>query len=195
MADIFEIVGKISLDGVDKAEKELKGLSDEGEKSSGKLSKFGSVMGAVGKGVVAVGTAVGTASVALVKGVSSSFGELQQNLGGSEAVYGKYAKNIQKIGEDAYKNMGMSQSQFLATANKMGSLLQGSGIEQKEALDMTTKAMQRASDVASVMGIDMEMAMESIAGACKGNFTIKTIVGYNSDVIVNVGEHYQWCVA
>lgn len=177
MADIFEIVGKISLDGVDKAEKELKGLSDEGEKSSGKLSKFGSVMGAVGKGVLAVGTAVGAGSVALVKSVSSSYGELQQNLGGSEAVYGKYAKNIQKIGEDAYKNMGMSQSQFLATANKMGSLLQGSGIQQKEALDMTTKAMQRASDVASVMGIDMEMAMESIAGACKGNFTMMDNLG------------------
>ena len=152
-------------------------------------------MGAVGKGVLAVGTAVGTASVALVKGGSSNFGELQQNLGGSEAVYGQYAKNIQKIGEEAYKNMGISQSQFLATANKMGSLLQGSGISQKDSLDMTAQAMQRASDVASVMGIDMEMAMESIAGACKGNFTIKTIVGYNSDVIVNVGEHYQWCVA
>lgn len=177
MADIFEIVGKISLDGVDKAEKELKGLTDSGEQSSSKLSKFGKVMGTVGKGVLAVGTAVATGSVALVKGVSSSYGELQQNLGGSEAVYGQYAKNIQKIGEDAYKNMGLSQSQFLATANKMGSLLQGSGISQRESLDMTAKAMQRASDVASVMGIDMEMAMESIAGACKGNFTMMDNLG------------------
>ena len=45
MADIFEIVGKISLDGVDKAEKELKGLTDEGEKSSSKLSTQGSYWG------------------------------------------------------------------------------------------------------------------------------------------------------
>lgn len=177
MADLFEIVGKISLDGVDKAERELNGLSDSGEKSSSKLSKFGKVMGTVGKGVLAVGTAVGAGSVALVKGVSSSYGELQQNLGGSEAVFGKYASNIQKIGESAYKTMGISQSQYLATANKMGSLLQGSGIKQKESLDMTAKAMQRASDVASVMGIDMEMAMESITGACKGNFTMMDNLG------------------
>ena len=177
MADLFEIVGKVSLDGVDKAERELNGLSDTGEKSSSKLSKFGKVMGTIGKGVLAVGTAVGAGSVALVKGVSSNYGELQQNLGGSEAVFGKYAKNIQKIGESAYKTMGISQSQYLATANKMGSLLQGSGIKQKESLDMTAKAMQRASDVASVMGIDMSMAMESITGACKGNFTMMDNLG------------------
>ena len=177
MADLFEIVGKVSLDGVDKAERELNGLTDTGEKSSSKLSKFGKVMGTIGKGVLAVGTAVGAGSVALVKCVSSNYGEFQQNLGSSEAVFGKYAKNIQKIWESAYKTMGISQSQYLATANKMGSLLQGSGIKQKESLDMTAKAMQRASDVASVMGIDMSMAMESITGACKGNFTMMDNLG------------------
>lgn len=177
MADIFEIVGRIGLDGVDKAEKELKNFSGEGEKTSSKLSKLGGVAKAVGKGVLAVGSAAVTGSVALIKGVQGAYGELQQNLGGSEAVFGQYASNIQKIGEEAYKNMGMSQSQFLATANKMGSLLQGSGIDQQASLDMTTKAMQRASDVASVMGIDMQTAMESITGACKGNFTMMDNLG------------------
>ena len=39
MADIFEIVGKISLDGLDKAEKDLNEFSDKGEQSASKLSK------------------------------------------------------------------------------------------------------------------------------------------------------------
>lgn len=177
MADIFQIVGKFAIEGADKAKKNISDVTAQGEKSSSALSKFGKVMGTVGKGVLAVGGAVTAGSVALVKGVQSSYGELQQNLGGSEAVYGQYASNIQEIAKDAYKNMGMSQSEYLATANKMGSLLQGSGIEQKEALDMTAKAMQRASDVASVMGIDMSMAMESITGACKGNFTMMDNLG------------------
>lgn len=177
MADIFEIVGKFAIDGADKAKKEINDVTSTGEKSSSALGKFGKLVGAVGKGVLAVGGAVSAGSVALVKSVQSSYGELEQNLGGSKAVYGQYASDIQKIAQDAYKNMGMSQSEYLATANKMGSLLQGSGIEQKEALDMTTKAMQRASDVASVMGIDMSMAMESIAGACKGNFTMMDNLG------------------
>ena len=177
MADIFEIVGRFAIEGAGKAKKDIEDVTNTGEKSSSALGKFGKVMGTVGKSVLAVGGAVGAGSVALVKSVQSSYGELQQNLGGSEAVYGQYASNIQEIAKDAYKNMGMSQSEYLATANKMGSLFQGSGIAQKEALDMTTKAMQRASDVASVMGIDMSMAMESIAGAAKGNFTMMDNLG------------------
>jgi hypothetical protein len=37
---------------------------------------------------------------------------------------------------------------------------------------MSTEAMQRAADVASIMGIDTSAAMEAIAGAAKGNFTM-----------------------
>ena len=99
-------------------------------------------------------------------------GELQQNLGGTEAVFGKFAGSIQTTARDAYKNMGLSASDYMATANKMGSLFQGSGLEQQKALDLTSSAMQRAADVASVMGVDTSMAMESIAGAAKGNFTM-----------------------
>lgn len=118
--------------------------------------------------------------IALKKLISDTFaegGELQQNLGGTEAVFGQFAENIQNKAVEAYKNMGMSASEYMATANKMGSLFQGSGIEQQKALDMTSAAMQRAADVASVMGIDMDMAMESIAGAAKGNFTMMDNLG------------------
>lgn len=103
--------------------------------------------------------------------------ELQQNLGGSEAVFGNYYKTIQNQAKSAYMNMGLSQSDYLATANKMGSLFQGSGLTQKRSLDLTTQAMQRAADVASVMGIDTSMAMESIAGAAKGQFQMMDNLG------------------
>ena len=32
MTDIFELIGRVSIEGVDKAERELNGLSDTGEK-------------------------------------------------------------------------------------------------------------------------------------------------------------------
>jgi hypothetical protein len=47
--------------------------------------------------------------------------------------------------------MGTSQSEYLATANKMGALFQGSGVDQQRSLELTTQAMQRAADMASVM--------------------------------------------
>ena len=43
----------------------------------------------------------------------------------------------------------------------MGALFQG-GIERKKRTDR--KGTQRAGDMASVMGIDMQMAMDSVAG-------------------------------
>lgn len=139
---------------------------------------------------------IGATFAKLIKTAFSEGGELQQNLGGTEAVFGRFARNIEQTSTNAYKNMGLSASDYMATANKMGSLFQGSGLSQQRSLELTSSAMQRAADVASVMGIDTTMAMESIAGAAKGNFTmIKILVCYIRENIVCVGEHYQWCMA
>ncbi len=158
------------------------GLEDAGEKSLkfgdrikanvisdiivGGLKKVASACKSIAKGVVD-----------FVKDSVSAFGELEQNLGGSEAVFGSYADAVVEKSKEAYKNMGVAQSEYLATANKMGSLFQGSGLSQERSLELTTKAMQRATDVASVMGIDTSQALESIAGAAKGNFTMMDNLG------------------
>ncbi|MBR6313209.1 MAG: phage tail protein [Clostridia bacterium] len=125
--------------------------------------------------------AVTAGAIKLGKDVVESFGELEQNLGGSEAVFGEYASRIQSIGEEAYKNLGVTQSDYLATANKMGALFQGSGLSQKESLDMTEKAMQRAADMASVMGIETSAALEAVTGAAKGNYTMMDNLGVKMD--------------
>lgn len=151
---------------------------EKAEKQSGQLGetlKSGLATAAKAAGVALA--AVGAASVKLVKDVIEQTGELEQNLGGAESVFGEYADRIVKTGEDAYKNLGLSQSEYLATANKMGALLQGSGFKAEEAADITEKAMQRAADMASVMGIDLASAMESVAGAAKGNFTMMDNLG------------------
>lgn len=136
--------------------------------------------------------------------IKSSINEganLQQSLGGSEAVFGGFAKNIQKTAGDAYKNMGLSASAYMETANKMGSLFQGSGISQVKSVALTTKAMQRASDVASVMGVDTSMAMESIAGAAKGNFEMMDNLGVamNASTLqayaLEKGVNFKWDTA
>lgn len=155
--------------------------ADEARDKMGKMSKVASGLKdalKVGAGAIAGLTGiVAGAAVAMGKTVVESFGELEQNLGGSEAVFGKYADSIQKTGEDAYKNLGVSQSDYLATANKMGALFQGSGLDQVTSLELTEKAMQRAADMASVMGIDMQVALDSVAGAAKGNFTMMDNLG------------------
>lgn len=129
------------------------------------------------KGIASACKSIAKGFVDFVKESVSAFGELEQNLGGSAAVFGSYADAVVEKSKSSYKNMGVAQSEYLATANKMGSLFQGSGLSQERSLELTTKAMQRATDVASVMGIDTSQALESIAGAAKGNFTMMDNLG------------------
>ncbi len=119
----------------------------------------------------------GSALVDFGKQAVNSFAELEQNIGGSEAVFGEYAGTLQKTAEDAYKTMGTTQSDYLATANKMGALFQGSGLDAERSMELTTQAMQRAADMASVMGIDTESALDAVTGAAKGNYTMMDNLG------------------
>ena len=164
------------MPGVEKDIKEsLGGADDAFDAAGGKGgAKFS---GAAAAAIVAGAAVVAAAVVAVTTKAVMAFGELEQNVGGAEAVFGDYADTVKGKGVEAYKTLGLSQSDYLATANKMGALFQGSGIEQQRSLDLTTDAMQRAADMASVMGIEQSMAMESVAGAAKGNFTMMDNLG------------------
>lgn len=164
--------------GMKEAQMTLQGLKNQTgttlDKLSGSLSAVGTASMKIGAGMTAGLT---TPVVGAIGGIVKSFADLEQNLGGTEVVFGNFAKTVQNNAQTAYKNMGLSASDYMATANKMASLFQGSGISQQKSLDLTSQAMQRAADVASVMGIDTSMAMESIAGAAKGNFTMMDNLG------------------
>lgn len=150
-------------------------LNEKGFKSG--LDKM---QGIAKTGFKAIAASVGVAAVAITGLITKSVqaaGELEQQIGGTEAVFGEFADTIQKKAAGAFEKMGVSANDFMATANKMGALMQGSGISIKDSMDLSTKAMQRAADVASIMGIDVNSAMESIAGAAKGNFTMMDNLG------------------
>lgn len=131
-------------------------------------------------GFTAVAGAVGVASTAIAgligKAVTMA-GDLEQQIGGTEAVFGEFASTVQDKAAKAFDQMGLSANDFMATANKMGALMQGSGLSIEESMDLSSQAMQRAADVASIMGIDVQMAMDSVAGAAKGNFTMMDNLG------------------
>ena len=162
---------------IKKATSELGGLKKSSSSAVGSLKKLGGAVSAAGK----VFLTASAASVAAMTGLTikslNMAGELEQNIGGSEAVFSSFAKTLQDTGSSAFETMGLSMSDYLATANKMGALFQGSGFTIKESLNMTTSAMQRAADVASIMGIDVDAAMEAVAGAAKGNFTMMDNLG------------------
>lgn len=149
-------------------QKRLGQFGKDAESSSGTaLSAFKSLA----SGIAALG--IGK----ILKESIMSAGELEQNLGGSEAVFKKYAATMQNTAKTAASAMGLSQAEYLATANKMGALFQGSGFGIGKSAEMTMSAMQRAADVASIMGVDISSAMEAVTGAAKGNFTMMDNLG------------------
>lgn len=141
------------------------------------LSKLKSIAGSAAKGAAASVGAIGTTLVGAVGKSVQMAGDLEQQIGGTEAVFGDLASTVQNKAVKAFETMGVSANDFMQTANKMGSLMQGAGLSVEDSMSLSTEAMQRAADVASVMGISTESAMESIAGAAKGNFTMMDNLG------------------
>lgn len=164
--DLFEIVGKLSIDGVDKAEKELSGVS-------GTASKVGGVLKGVGKGVLAVTGAVATGSVALVKSVSSSYGELQQSIGGVQTLFKDSADKVIENANRAFKTAGVSANDYMQQVTSFSaSLLQAVGGDTKKACDVADMAIIDMSDNANKMGTSIESIQNAYQGFAKQNYTM-----------------------
>lgn len=174
---LFELFATLSLD-TGSFNRDIKSATKQGQSFAGAMQSKLSA-GTIAMGNLISGMVEKTASglYQLGKKAFTATGELEQNLGGSEAVWGEWANNIQATASHAFSNMGLSMSDYLAEANKMGSLLKGSGYTTAEAYKMTTDVMQRAADVASIMGIDISSAMQAVEGAAKGNFTMMDNLG------------------
>lgn len=154
----------------DDAQKSTDDFGNSIDNLKSKVSDANKTIASIGGTVAAAMSAIGIAAV-------KSAGELEQNVGGSKAVFASYADEIQEAAKKAYSSMGLAESEYLAVANKMGALFQGVGLDTAESVELTISAMQRAADVASIMGISGTDAMEAIAGAAKGNFTMMDNLG------------------
>lgn len=168
--------------GLKKASSDVKGASDKIEKDISKSANssadtFASAMSRIGKAATVGFAVAGTAAAGMFASAVKATANLEQSLGGSEVVFGQFANNIQKTAQDSAANMGTSMNQYLETANKMGSLFQGAGFSVEQSMNLSQSSMQRATDVATAMGVSTEMALESIAGAAKGNFTMMDNLG------------------
>lgn len=175
------IQGKIAAGFKGSAGPATQALGDEVDKNSGPFQAALGKLGGFAKGAgvaIAGGMLAGAAGLAALttKAVMSA-AELEQQLGGSEAVFGQYAATLQETAKSAYKNAGLSQQEFLQGANKMGSLFQGAGFDVKSSMEMSSASMQRASDIASIMGISTTDALEAVTGMAKGNFTMMDNLG------------------
>lgn len=175
------IQGKIAAGFKGAAGPATAALGAEVESNTGPFQAALGKLGGFAKGAgiaIGAGLGVGIAGLAALTGKALMAGaELEQQLGGSEAVFGAYADGIKEKAKDAYFTAGLSQAEFLQGANKMGSLFQGAGFDVQSSMNMSAESMQRASDIASIMGISTTDALEAVTGMAKGNFTMMDNLG------------------
>lgn len=176
-------LGDLQTEASDAAQREKdlaeaqKRQAEESKKAADKVAFYADKLNKALNVTLAFSAASLTVATTLGTQVVKAYGALEQAVGGAAAVFGDYADQIVQTSKTASKTLGTSQAEYLAVANKMGALFQGSGLSVERSMELTTLAIERAADAASVMGIDVSSALEAVTGAAKGNYTMMDNLG------------------
>lgn len=160
-------------DASDKFDKQLKDTGNQADKTSSKLSKLGSVCKSIGKGLLLATGAVATGAVALVKNVSSSYGRLQQSIGGIETLFKDSAQKVIENANNAYTTAGIDANSYMEQVTSFSaSLLQALDGDTAKACDSADMAIRDMADNANKMGTHMEDIQNAYQGFSKQNYTM-----------------------
>ena len=130
---------------------------------------IGKAFGAVTKGIgVAVAAATG-----LVVGVTKSFADLEQAIGGVETMFESNAAMVISNSETAYKRAGVNATTYMEQLTSFSArLLQGLGGDTAEAARIADLAMVDMADNANKFGTDIGSIQNAYQGFAKDNYTM-----------------------
>ena len=171
--DVLDLKAKISLD---KSEYD-KGLDDASTQSKGFGAKLAGGLGNAVSTVAKVGAAaVGVASAAVVgltKQAVVNFSEFEQLAGGAELMFGDAYDFILEKSRDAYKNVQMSQNDYLQQVNGFATGLKTSlGNNEQAAAELADKIITAEADIVAATGNTQENIQNAFNGIMKGNYTM-----------------------
>lgn len=150
-----------------------KNLEKTTEKTKSNLGSLKSVAGAVGK-AVAVGIGAGTVAIGgLVKASVDAYAEFEQLEGGLVSLFGENSKEMQSIiatSQTAYKDLTMSQNDYLNAFEHTYSIMKNGLSENADAIQYTNKMIQMSSDLYNTYGGSVEQYQNAINWALKGSF-------------------------
>lgn len=155
-------------------EKDVKGAGDGFTVFKGVLANLGTQ---VINGVINGLKSVGSALIDVGKQAISSYGEFEQLEGGVESMFdgmGKGATQINKVlglSKNAWKDLTMSQNDYIKTFNSTYPLMKNDIEDQNEAIEKTNRIMTLNSDLANTFGYSMEEASNAVNWALKGTFS------------------------
>lgn len=159
--NLFELFVKIDVD--DKASSKLGNITNKlggGLKTAAKI------------GAAAVSVASG-AIVALTKQAVKNYAEYEQLVGGAELMFGDAFGYVQQKSQEAYKNVQMSQNEYLQQVNGFATGLKTAlGGNEQAAAELADKIITAEADIVAATGNTKENVQNAFNGIMKSNFTM-----------------------
>lgn len=96
-------------------------------------------------------------------GAITAASELEQSVGGVQAVFGGLSEEVLEFGRTADQAVGLTANQFNSLASVLGSQLQTFGFSAADAADETQRLVVLAADLAATFGGPASQAVEAIS--------------------------------
>ena len=171
--DVFDIYAKLSLNS--------EGYDEGLDKAHEKAENFGSqLLGTLGN----IGTAIGTATVAIVTTATAavtsivgqaveSYADYEQLIGGVETLFKDSADIVKDYAVEAYKTAGISANDYMEQATSFSArLIQSLDGDTAKAAELTNQAIIDMADNANKMGSDIQSIQNAYQGFAKANYTM-----------------------
>lgn len=174
--ELFKLLGTIAIDtaDMDKAFKRVREDGGQAEKNlKGTFSKMGGAAVAFGK-TVATGVAAGATAVAGLIGSSvKAFADYEQLAGGTKLLFGEAYDYIIEKSKNAYKDVQMSQNDYLEQVNGFATGLKTSlGGNEQAAAELADRIVTAEADIVAATGNTQENVQNAFNGIMKSNFTM-----------------------
>lgn len=165
--EIFKLLGKIAISGSDEAKNEINETTEHAERKGSKLL---STMAKIGTAAIAAG---GAAVVAIGKQALSSYADYEQLVGGAELMFGEAYDYIADKAANAYKNVQMSQNDYLQQVNGFATGLKTAlGGNEQAAAELADRIINAEADVVAATGNSQEAVQNAFNGIMKSNYTM-----------------------
>jgi hypothetical protein len=155
MGEASAATSKLGRD-IDNVEAKNKGFAKSAGQSTAAL-----------KGMAVAGAAVaGTALVAFLSDSVKAAGDLEQSIGGVDAVFKDSADQIHEFGKTAAESVGLSRNEFNELITVTGALLKNKGLQ-----DFTEKSLNLVkigADLSATYGGSAKDAVEALNAAMRG---------------------------
>ena len=133
-------------------------------RSQANMDRWGSRLTTLGAGLISFGA---VAAYGLNQAAQSA-GQLEQAVGGTEAVFDDASGVIDRYARSAAENAGLSETAFRTATTQIGGNLKRLGLDVDEAADRSVELTQVAADLAATYGGTTAEAVTALGAAFRG---------------------------